>query len=360
MKIGFIGNMNNYPFMIASQFKKKGYEVLFIVTESEKLCRPEFRYKNISTPYPDWIVDFAPLNADYFLEVEETVEFKKIIALLNTCDYAFLNGYFIRFSKYLSIKHICVFTGSDLTVLADYKPINKYYQTKIKTLVELNRNSFLSKQIFNLCNSRLFLTSLKLTLSILGVKYKIGDVYFKSRNMFPDLYYLAKSKIAYLEKVSDQRNSIEIAIGFIYAPLGVVNDGDLLLKEIKVDEDRRMMGLMVDEILSDYIPEKPTTKIRIFNVARFNWVKDKEQPEHFTQLDFKANDVMIRGIALFYKKYAIPLDIIFIKKGNDIEETIKLIEEVGIAHLITWKEVLSQQEVLQEYILANVVFDQLG
>lgn len=52
MKIGFIGNANNYPFMIARAMRKMGHEVLFIVDrdKSEPLNRPENRYDDIGPP----------------------------------------------------------------------------------------------------------------------------------------------------------------------------------------------------------------------------------------------------------------------------------------------------------------------
>lgn len=47
MKIGFIGNMGNSPFMIAKSLKDKGYDIKFIVIgpKSYKQGRPEFRNK---------------------------------------------------------------------------------------------------------------------------------------------------------------------------------------------------------------------------------------------------------------------------------------------------------------------------
>lgn len=55
MKIGFVGNANNYPFMLARALKRMGHDVRFIVTASSRLDRPESRYADISYPYPDWI-----------------------------------------------------------------------------------------------------------------------------------------------------------------------------------------------------------------------------------------------------------------------------------------------------------------
>ena len=67
MKIGFFGNANNVPFMIARALRRLGNEVLFIVDRSpvqswEILNRPENAYNDIKIPYPDWIVDVSPIE----------------------------------------------------------------------------------------------------------------------------------------------------------------------------------------------------------------------------------------------------------------------------------------------------------
>ena len=41
-------------------------------------------------------------------------------------------------------------------------------------------------------------------------------------------------------------------------------------------------------------------------------------------------------------------------------ETVRLVEEEGIASQVTWADEMTQQEVLKEYRSADIVFDQLG
>ena len=40
MRIGFVGNTNNYPFILAITFRRMGHEVEFIVDRKERLNRP--------------------------------------------------------------------------------------------------------------------------------------------------------------------------------------------------------------------------------------------------------------------------------------------------------------------------------
>ena len=57
MKIGFLGNTNNYPFIIANQMKEMGCEVVMFIDAppTEMLNRPEHYTHEISYPYPAWI-----------------------------------------------------------------------------------------------------------------------------------------------------------------------------------------------------------------------------------------------------------------------------------------------------------------
>ena len=70
LKIGFVGNVNVMPFQYALEFKKKGYDVKYIVESQKKdlLNRPEARYDHIKYPYPKWIIDVSNfINMNYRL-----------------------------------------------------------------------------------------------------------------------------------------------------------------------------------------------------------------------------------------------------------------------------------------------------
>ncbi len=351
--------MNNFPFMLAKAMRKRGYDVVFIIIEKEQLCRPEFRYKDISLPYPDWIRDYSEFDFNYFSNDDQEDKFKLLLNEFNDCKYLFLNGYAIRLSKYFRIKHFCVFTGSDLSTLADEEFAHKRFKDLIKNRTE--KGELKMSIIYDLIGNRIIFNMAKYLLDTLNIKCNVQLAFFKPRNKIYNFYCLIKAKRAFLEKIKEQQDSIRNATGFYYAPEGLVLDGDILLKKIGVDNSRRIEGLMIDDELSEYSVPTRKNKIRIFNVARFNWVKSNaKEINYFSQLDLKSNDIMIKGIALFYKKHQVPLDIVFVKKGNDIKETIELTKECKIDSLITWKEVLTQSEVIEECKNADIIFDQLG
>jgi glycosyltransferase involved in cell wall biosynthesis len=49
-----------------------------------------------------------------------------------------------------------------------------------------------------------------------------------------------------------------------------------------------------------------------------------------------------------------------VKKGRNVEETMRLVEEEGISDRVTWLGEMTQKGVLEEYAKADIVFDQLG
>ena len=139
-KIGFFGNTNNYSFMLALALKQKGYVVIFIVDSSDKLHRPEGRYKNITLPYPDWIIDISPCDLFFINNPLPYEKLKLVKEKLSTCDLLFLTGFNIRFADYLKIKHICILSGSDLTNLANYRYADELMNLYILRLN--NRNHY--------------------------------------------------------------------------------------------------------------------------------------------------------------------------------------------------------------------------
>ena len=64
MKIGFLGNSNNYPFRLAQALRALGHDVVFFVDRprSESRHRPECHYTDVPYPYPNWVREIEPLN----------------------------------------------------------------------------------------------------------------------------------------------------------------------------------------------------------------------------------------------------------------------------------------------------------
>ena len=110
MRIGFYGNSNNYPFMLARALRAKGHEVIFAVSRGTPLDRPENRYREVTYPYPDWIHDFSPLWKTLF----PTPWRRKCVELLRQCDAVILNHFGPSLLPEIDRPAIIVLTGSDL------------------------------------------------------------------------------------------------------------------------------------------------------------------------------------------------------------------------------------------------------
>jgi len=67
IKIGFIGNTNNTPYLIAKAFKSLGCDVRLVVNRPELLHRPESKEPELAERYPAWIGDFAALTSSFLL-----------------------------------------------------------------------------------------------------------------------------------------------------------------------------------------------------------------------------------------------------------------------------------------------------
>jgi len=342
--------------MLARQFRKEGYEVVFVLLEAEKLHRPEHRYHEVSVPYPSWIIDLGDTNlslANDELSAQKEALIQKAFA---DCDLLFFNGYAIRLAERFGKKHICLLTGSDLISLCDYSYADGVFRGKIGDLSKRGLDP--ASAAVGLSQGALFKMGYGLH-RLLKLKPRDASAWFSPGGLVKNVFHLLNYKIVLYHKIRRQREAVKAAAGFVFVPKGLVPDGDAMLAGIGVNEANRIPGLMIDADLSLYHEPQNIPAFRVFNVARFNWVK-KASEVGFSQLDYKGNDVMIRGIGLFHRRHALPLDIVFVRKGKDLDETMALVEEEGIAHLVTWKEVLSQKEVLDEYVKADVVFDQLA
>ena len=122
MKIGFLGNTNNYPFQLAEIMRAKGHEVVFIVNARPafRLDRPEYtQMTNISYPYPSWIIENINKTA-WPTKLFPPVFAKDRINILNTCDAVILNGIGHVYKPFLkpSIPSVSLFSGTDLDINA--------------------------------------------------------------------------------------------------------------------------------------------------------------------------------------------------------------------------------------------------
>jgi hypothetical protein len=305
MKIGFLGNTNNYPLILARALRRMGHEILFIVDSKRRLDRPEYRYEDIKFPYPDWIYDLSPLRArDVALPSAKQAQ---IVRLLRSCDAVILNGFGPCLLPQLRCPALILLTGGDLELFGNPKAID----------------------------------------------YLVRD-YDENQNLLKQLL----AKYIYTRLIASQRVGIRSAATVNYFSRGLIPTGDALLDELGVQDSQRIFFMMTD---LEKIPLKPlphNQPVRTFCATRLTWKKPLALGT--SELDYKGSDIMIRGLGLFYRTTGTPLDIRLVKKGMHVVETIQLIEQEGLAKQVTWLEEMSQLEVWAEYKQADIIFEQLG
>ncbi|MEP6711600.1 MAG: hypothetical protein ABJA37_04245 [Ferruginibacter sp.] len=310
MKIGFIGNVNNYPFIIAQKLKAAGHEILFIVDEpaSERLHRPENHVLNISFPYPDWIKeDLFPVNL--FRAFFPSIFARSVIKKLNSCDGVILNGLWhgIKLKLKKNIPSIAIFSGADLDVYASQSQFGRFF---------LNHSK---------------------------IKYLPSFV----------LKWLAT------RFVNNHRAGISAACCFSYFPLGTIKEGDELIKEIfKGKEVVRFNHCHVNTENIPYVVPPENMPLKIINVARFVW--KQPLPPGYNQAEAKGNDIMIHGLGIFLKNNKVKLDIHFIEKGIHVNETKALIKEYGFDDMVTWHPEVPFSKFMSFLASGDIIFEQLG
>jgi glycosyltransferase involved in cell wall biosynthesis len=344
-KIGFAGNTNNYPYTLALAFSKLGHNVKFIVYSEEKLHRPENRFNESENPDLE-ILDVSPLSFGYWSE-SDAVKERKIVDFLADRDLVILNGNLISWYKKINRPHITLLTGSDLDFLASEKYVETFKLKQFREREPLNFKPYANAILKGL-------SGVIPSGQILNRFVYSKNRYFSLLGSFKILRQTEKRKRL-------QANGIKNSPFITYFPPGLVNTGDSVLQQIGAGDIPRVFNLMTDTSNINYRPQpNKGTSVRIFNLARFTWVK-KENQSFLSTLDFKGNDIMLRGISLFVRKNpGTDLLIVLVRKGIHLQETYELIEKLNIAHVIAWKDELSQSEVLEEYEKADIVFDQFG
>jgi len=295
MKIGFFGNANNSPFMLARALRNAGHDVLFIIDRAEKLNRPENKYLELTPPYPDWIIDISPLDLWHY-PFKQVAQRQRAIDLLKTCDVVILNQFGLSLADEIDKPTVALLTGTDLLTLADYRH-------------------------YNSCTG------------------PIRDFHF--------------------QLVAAQREGIRKALAVIYLPKGLLPNSDSLLEEIGVTKEQRIYYHLTEvDMIAPFAPPARNSPLRVFCIARLTWQKSKHTG--YTELDFKGSDIMIRGLGLFWRTTRIPLEICLINKGLDVDATVDLLRAEGIADQVTWLEEMTQLEVIEQYRLADIVFEQMA
>lgn len=339
--------------------KQEGHEVSFLVDDKQPLHRPEYKYETVPFPYPEWIVDVSPFPLWLVSNPIDSERLRIITQQLRDCDVVILNGYSVRFHHIIGKPHMTILTGAELEPLSNFSYASYCFREYAKSLAQLDEIP--SKIVINFLTKNMRIVQLANLLYICKLKKLKPVDWYKQYLGKKDLVeHLLNYYHYFYTEITHARSSISSSLAYIYFPEGVVPRGDQILKEINADPGRRIFNLMVDTEHLKYQLPALNQKLRVFNVARFNWDRSASS-DLFSSLDYKANDVMIHGIHLFLQRHPnAEVDIRFAKKGKDVDKTMRLCQELGLEKWITWLPELTQREVIEEFRQADIIFDQLG
>ena len=309
MKVGFLGNTNNYPFRLAQALRALGHEVVFFVDRprNEPRHRPEHHYTDVPYPYPDWIREIEPLNLRQILLLPWTL--RSVLRTLNACDGIVLNGLGLSLGTLIRPPLIGLLTGSDLDVYANPR--------LVETLAA-------GPHPFDWLpgNRRLM------------------------RMLFSRLVRLQRAGIAKCCLVD-------------YTIAGLLPQGDALLDEIGIDRKRRTSFMITD---LEHLPSpRPCNDgvFRIFCGTRLQW-KRPSVGSNVSPLDLKGTDAMLEGLRMFIARSGRPVQIRLISFGTDVEAAEQYVEKLGLAPFVYWHPPLTQVEFLDEMAQADVVVENFG
>lgn len=307
LRIGFVGNTNNYPFLVARAFRDMGHDVVQFVDSAERLNRPEGRYADVSVPYPDWIVDISDHRVrDLLFPTSRRRALRKALAGF---DLLVLNGQGLALASDAGLPAFCLLTGSDLEYMANWASLAQEFSSSGKRVGWLRAT--LSASVFACV-------------------------------------------------VRCQRKSLRRAFGVNYFAKSLAPKGDRLLEALGVSPDRRTAFMLSDVagIQPRTWPSTAIRRLRVFNVARLNW--QLPRPEHLSDLDMKGTDVLLKGFAQFVAARHVPAELVLVGKGHDVAPTKALAEQLGIDSVVTWLDEMTQAAVFEQYALADVVAEQFS
>lgn len=308
LTICFVGNTNNYPFLVASAMRGMGHDVTVLLDRTEQLHRPHGRYEGFDPATAPWVRDISQdVTTDgWMLNHSDELGPER----LKQYDLLVLNGFGLALAGGRSAPSFAMLTGSDLTQLANWSSLELLWKN-------LHSLGLLRRALACLLHAR---------------------------------------------TVRRQRRAIRRSFGVSYFVRGVVPEADRLLDGLGIGPRQRTSFMLsdVDHIAPQPLSavQRPPSTLRVFNVARLNWRQPK--PAHMSELDMKGTDVLLSGFASFLQRTSADAQLVLVRKGIDIEATEREVERLGIAKNVIWLAEMSQAEVFEQYAMADVVTEQLS
>src|SRR5262245_43432410 len=144
-----------------------------------------------------------------------------------------------------------------------------------------------------------------------------------------------------------------------YAIPGLLPEGDAILADIGVTEERRRSFMLTD---IERLPSRRASgdgTLRIFCATRLQW-KRAAAGSNVSSLDVKGTDVMFQGLHMFLNQVARAVQIRVVSFGTDAVAARRYVDELGLTSHMQWLPPLTQAEFLEELAQADVVLENFG
>lgn len=333
MRIGFIGNQNNYPFILARGLRRRGHDVRIVIDQPQALDRPECRYADVPYPYPEWIQELPTV---YIQDVVfNTPRWQAVIDAVQDCDALVLNSWGFDAAARLPLPAFCLTTGSDVEFWSNPRVAESYARGSDGQATE---GGWAHRAM---------------TLRHLDWPSVVGIL-----DSAPPPVRRTFRKHLFKRFAHKQRAGLAYACGVNSLPDGVSPPMAEVLNDCVPAGVPRSYWLMAD---IDWIaPQAPPANpvLRIFNAARVLW--KMPFPQHVGAWENKGTDILLKGIALWRERSGRPIDVRLVEKGSSVAATRDLIRALRIESLVSWQPELTQAGVFEEYIKADIVAEQCG
>jgi glycosyltransferase involved in cell wall biosynthesis len=306
VRIGIFGNTNNYPLLLAVGLRRLGHPTVLVVNRKEQLHRPESKYPELAAGYPSWILDCSDIPEDEFVEATSRIG-PVLDFLAGAADALILNDLGPSLAEFCRQPAVALMTGSDLTYYAD---------PQTRTLRQEGwAPAFTASPSGRLWTRR------------------------------------------FDEFVQRQRDGIRNAAA-VSAPLrGLVPAIDALLDDIGVADSRRDFVYLADTDVPPVPPTRSNPRLRVVNGARLNW--KAPLPPGFSSQDQKGTDILLEGFSRFVARGG-DAELLLFRKGLHVAETESLVQALGVASRIVWRDEVTLRAFHQEIAQADVLCDQVG
>jgi len=333
VRIGFIGNQNNYPFILARGLQRRGHDIRVVIDQAHSLDRPECRYADVPYPYPNWIREVASVEMGDV--VFHTPRWRAALDHVRDCDAVVLNKFGYDAASRLPLPAFCLTTGGDVEFWSNAAAVEAF-------ACSIDRQE----------RSRDWLRR-ALQLERLDWPSLAGVV-----DAAPTPVRRTALKQLFRMFVRKQRAGLARAVGISGLPDGVSPAMAKVLGDCRAPGVPRLHLMMAD---IDWIAQQPppaNRTLRVFNAARVLW--QRPFPPLVGEWESKGTDILLKGIAQWHQRTGRAIDVRLVEKGLSVAATKTLAHTLGIERLITWCPELTQAQVFDEYAQADIVTEQCG